>query len=292
MKKTTLLNVTIGALILCAGPVRAETTAPDDSGTEPEPGYLRLEMPELATENLLALRLVNRRDSSLFRRIERPGPDTLVPVPPGEYNILLTFDAPQWQLDRQAFYGFVTIEGAATNHLVMGAIRFDVAPSFREKPTGLSVIEQNEESVLLPKTSLRDKSYLFKPIPAPAGTYKVAIEYALSRLPVVVARDIVVEAARVTPCPLDTGVRVKAPSLQGITGWDLVPQGTRGRPLIVRQSHSAGESLWDNLFLVIPGTYSLHLRKSDQAEPVQTRKDIAITAGGIYDLSIESPFGE
>ena len=250
-------------------------------------GKLRITLPQTGLKSLASIKLIRKSDGKIIKTVERPEADSTHPLLAGEYEVILGFANVNYRDPSEASIGTFEVKGGETKEAELGSIGLNVAPSFTKKGAiwSISVISKGMDKPLVTITAFDGNDYyLYKPKTVTPGTYDLAFHYSESPKPTVVAQDIKVEKGKEATVTLDSGISLKKPAQQqGITGWDLVPSGTKDALLMVKKRFDNEYPLWQN-FVVPPGTYDLYLHLGGMDEPLLVGEGIEIIRGQLVDF--------
>lgn len=242
-------------------------------------GKLHLTFPENGLAGLAGIRIVRPSDGKQIKEAELKGADTTHPLLAGEYELLLLFANSNMRPPTAVSLGGFEIAGGETTGVALGVVTFNVADNLVDQNIdAVSLVNSDSRDTLVTIRENGNDYYLFKPKVAPAGEYDFVIHYYRSPSPTVIASGISVATGAEAFVTLDAGIRLEQFDA-GVTGWDLVPAGGGGEPLlVVRRGWDNDEPLWRR-FIVPAGTYDLLVRLKGMDEPLPAGEAIEIHRG-------------
>ena len=203
------------------------------------------------------------------------------PLLAGEYDVVLGFANANYAPPTEVPLEAATIVGGETLEFKLGAVTFNIADEITKQPTeAVSVIDAESGKPLVTIHSHGNGYYLYMAKPVPAGTYDIAFHYGRSPEPTIVAENIVGAEGVVSP---DSGIRLKKPKGQDITGWDVVRPDDEKSILQVRRGWDNQFPLWHN-FVVPAGTYNVNIHLRGMNDPLPVGEGVEIAAGDLLEF--------
>jgi len=250
---------------------------------------LEVHAPADAAASLAAVH-VERPDGTARMTVASNGAAVAIAaMAPGARRIVLGFANSNHQPPTEVAVDEVAIAAEAHKIVRLGALAFEVAEGLPDL---------NLAGILVRRTGggwpfeleLKDTGntyYFFKPKPLPEGVYEVAIRYARSTAPSVVATGVRVSAADTTTVRLDSGFVVRKPAGPRVEGWKVTRQGETAPWLEVARRSDNDEPLWRRV-IAPPGTYDLVLRRTAPAGE-SAPESLVVAPGGLATHAPAAP---
>ncbi len=242
-------------------------------------GKLRLLLPDKSLISLAGLKITRQSDDKIIKEGKIPGADSTHPLLSDKYELTLSFANSNYAPPTDVLIGNFEIIGGETTTLSMGAIVFNIAEGLVDiNIEAISILDTKTGTTLLTTESRGNSYYLFKSKPLPAGEYDISLHYRRTPQPLVISKNNVVVDGKETVITLDSGIVLEKPETPGVTGWDLIPSGSKEPLLVVRRGWDNEEPLWRR-FIIPPGTYDLYLHIDGMSEPLPVGEGIVIKKG-------------
>ncbi|MBF0199941.1 MAG: VWA domain-containing protein [Desulfamplus sp.] len=231
-------------------------------------GKLRVTFPDPGKERrtLELIRIVRKTDDKTIKTVEWPAPDTIHPLPSGEYQVVLGYANTNFQPPSEIAPVDVTIEGGETTELALGMLIFNVAETLGKIPADSVTLRSSNGKFVLHTPGRGNSAHFFTPKPLPPATY--SFEYANEKIKperAMPASGLKIEPGTETVLTLDSGFQMKK-SDQSITGYDIVG-GDQETVLQVRRRWDNTYPLWQ-AFPLGPGTYDVLVYLKGMDEPL------------------------
>ena len=247
-------------------------------------GKLHILFPESGTRSLSHIELKRKSDGKVIKSIKKPKADSMHPLLAGEYDVVLWFANANYAPPTEVPLGTVTIVGGETLEFKLGAVTFNIAAGITKLPTeAVSVIDAESGKPFVTIHSHGNGYFLYTAKPVPAGTYDIAFHYGRSPEPTIVAENIVVAEGAAGVVSLDSGIRLKKPEGQDITGWDVVRPDDEKSILQVRRGRDNQFPLWHN-FVVPAGTYNVNIHLRGMDDPLPVGEGVEIATGDLLEF--------
>ena len=243
-------------------------------------GKVRITVPESTLPSLAGLRIVRKVSEKVVKEGELPAADSTHPLMSGDYALVMLFANPNYQPPTEMAAGDFTVVKGGTAEVVLGGLVFNIAAELQDAPVSeIIVTESGSGREVLRILPHGNDYYFFKPKALLPGTYDVAFLYRRCETPSKIATGLEIAAGRETVLTLDSGILVTRPKDTRVQGWNLVPAGGGGEPVLaIQRGFDNEEPLW-RPFPVRPGTYDLILKVSDMDEDLPAGEGIVIEAG-------------
>ncbi len=236
-------------------------------------GKLKVSLPQGALKSLAGLKIIRVKDDKVVKNSKTVAGTH--PLLAGKYQVVLAFANSNYRPPTDAVVGEFEVKGGEVTEVNLGAVVINIAPKLKGAIWRAGLLKTDGKAYVRIQ-SFGNDYYVFKPKPAPAGTYDLTFTYGASKTPFTALKGIQVKAGQEVVATLDSGFALKKAA--GVKGWDLLPAGSNKPILKVGRRFDNEFPLWQ-AFPVPPGTYDLVVHMKGMDEPLPAGEGIEVKKG-------------